>query len=36
MLCYEGTYQKAIPDLKGIYSLNWVSSKTQAIYLGYK
>jgi hypothetical protein len=35
MLCYDGTYQKAIPGPKGRYSLNWVNPAVKAEELGY-
>ena len=36
MLCYDGTYQKAIQGLTGRYPLNWVNPSLMAEELGYE
>lgn len=36
MLCYDGTYQRAITGPKGRYELNWVNPKINAEELGYE
>lgn len=36
MLCYDGTYQKAVPGTKGRYPLNWVYPNIKGEELGYE